>query len=87
MFHNLLQREAVIHDDVQRYEPEHRVKFLPILRLTRKVLAQKKSYVLRFAEHTVKIFPPIPPYALYGLRCLPSRLWPKCNRPLRLGNP
>jgi hypothetical protein len=28
-----------------------------------------------------------PPHVPYGLRCLPSRLWPKCNRLLRLGRP
>jgi hypothetical protein len=32
-------------------------------------------------------FPPIPPHVPYELRALPSRLWPKCNRLLRLGRP
>jgi hypothetical protein len=27
----------------------------------------------------------MPPHVPYGLRGLPSRLWPKCNRLLRLG--
>jgi hypothetical protein len=30
---------------------------------------------------------PMPPHVPYGLRDLPSRLWPKCNRLLRLGRP
>jgi hypothetical protein len=30
---------------------------------------------------------PMPPHVPYGLRGLPSRLWPKCNRLLRLGRP
>jgi hypothetical protein len=29
----------------------------------------------------------MPPHVPYGLRGLPSRLWPKCNRLLRLGRP
>jgi hypothetical protein len=29
----------------------------------------------------------MPPHVPYGLRSLPSRLWPKCNRLLRLGRP
>jgi hypothetical protein len=29
----------------------------------------------------------MPPHVLYGLRGLPSRLWPKCNRLLMLGRP
>jgi hypothetical protein len=29
----------------------------------------------------------MPPHVPYGLRGLPSRLWPKCNRLLRLGLP
>jgi hypothetical protein len=33
------------------------------------------------------VFPPMPPHVPYGLRCLPSRLWLKCNRLLRLGRP
>jgi hypothetical protein len=32
-------------------------------------------------------FVPMPPHVPYGLRGLPSRLWPKCNRFLRLGRP
>jgi hypothetical protein len=31
------------------------------------------------------IFVPMTPHVSYGLRGLPSRLWPKCNRLLRLG--
>jgi hypothetical protein len=31
--------------------------------------------------------PPMPPHVPYGLRGLPSRLWPECNRLLRLGHP
>jgi hypothetical protein len=36
-----------------------------------------------------KVPPPrsIPPHVPYRLRGLPSRLWPKCNRLLRLGRP
>jgi hypothetical protein len=30
---------------------------------------------------------PMPPHVPHGLRGLPSRLWPKCNRLLRLGRP
>jgi hypothetical protein len=30
---------------------------------------------------------PMPPHVPYGLRGLPSRLWPKCNQLLRLGRP
>jgi hypothetical protein len=30
---------------------------------------------------------PMPPYVPYGLRGLPSCLWPKCNRLMRLGRP
>jgi hypothetical protein len=30
---------------------------------------------------------PMPPHVHYGLGGLPSRLWPKCNRLLRLGRP
>jgi hypothetical protein len=33
------------------------------------------------------IFLPTPPHVPYGPRGLPSRLWPKCNRLLRLGRP
>jgi hypothetical protein len=29
----------------------------------------------------------MPPHVPYGLRGSPSRLWSKCNRPLRLGRP
>jgi hypothetical protein len=29
----------------------------------------------------------MPPHVPYGLRGLPSRLWPKCNRLLRFGTP
>jgi hypothetical protein len=36
---------------------------------------------------TRSVFPPIPPHVPYGLRGLPSRLWPKCNRLLRLWHP
>jgi hypothetical protein len=32
-------------------------------------------------------FFPMPPHVPYRLRGLPSRLWPKCNRLLRLGRP
>jgi hypothetical protein len=32
-------------------------------------------------------FCPMPPHVPYGLHGLPSRLWPKCNRLLRLGRP
>jgi hypothetical protein len=32
----------------------------------------------------IYFFSPIPPHVPYGLRGLPSRLWPKCNRLLRL---
>jgi hypothetical protein len=32
-------------------------------------------------------FVPMPPHVPYGLLGLPSRLWPKCNRFLRLGRP
>jgi hypothetical protein len=32
-------------------------------------------------------FNPMPTHVPYGLRGLPSRLWPKCNRLLRLGRP
>jgi hypothetical protein len=32
-------------------------------------------------------FLPMPPHVPYGLRGLLSRLWPKCNRLLRLGRP
>jgi hypothetical protein len=36
----------------------------------------------------VRFFSPLmPPHVPYGLRGLPSRLWPKCNRLLRLGRP
>jgi hypothetical protein len=31
--------------------------------------------------------PPMPPHVPYGLRGLPSRLWLKCNRLMRLGRP
>jgi hypothetical protein len=34
---------------------------------------------------TCLFFPP--PCVPYGLRSLPSRLWPKCNRLLSLGRP
>jgi hypothetical protein len=55
MLCNLLKGEAAIHDGVQHYETEYRVKFLPVLRLTSKVLAQKKKiYILRFADHNVR---------------------------------
>jgi hypothetical protein len=33
------------------------------------------------------VFVSMPPHVPYGLRGLPSRLWPKCNRLLRLGRP
>jgi hypothetical protein len=29
----------------------------------------------------------MPPHVPYGLRGFPSRLWPKCNRLLRVGSP
>jgi hypothetical protein len=32
-------------------------------------------------------FNPVAPHVPYGLRGLPSRLWPNCNRLLRLGRP
>jgi hypothetical protein len=32
-------------------------------------------------------FYPMPSHVRYGLHGLPSRLWPKCNRLLRLGRP
>jgi hypothetical protein len=35
--------------------------------------------------NSINDFPPLPPHVPYGLRGLPSRLWPKCNRLLRLG--
>jgi hypothetical protein len=31
--------------------------------------------------------PPLPPHVPYGLTGRPSRLWPKCNRLLKLGHP
>jgi hypothetical protein len=34
-----------------------------------------------------RFFLPMPPHVPYGLRGLPSRLWPKCNQLLRLGRP
>jgi hypothetical protein len=34
-----------------------------------------------------KNFFTMPPHVPYGLRGLPSRLWPKCNRLLWLGRP
>jgi hypothetical protein len=41
------------------------------------------------AGHMLHIFdlipPPMPTHVTYGLRGFPSRLWPKCNRLLRLG--
>jgi hypothetical protein len=33
------------------------------------------------------LFPPVPPHVPYGLRGLPSRLWPKCNWRLWLESP
>jgi hypothetical protein len=43
--------------------------------------------IREFLSHYKYIFFPMPPYVPYGLRGLPSRLWPKCNRLLRLGRP
>jgi hypothetical protein len=39
------------------------------------------------AETEEKFCLPMPPHVPYGLRGLPSRLWPKCNRLLRLARP
>jgi hypothetical protein len=41
----------------------------------------------RKAINSLNSISPMPPQVLYGLRGLPSRLWPKCNRLLRLGRP
>jgi hypothetical protein len=41
----------------------------------------------RFKFFIFSYFSPMPPHVPYGLRGLSSRLWPKCNRLLRLGRP
>jgi hypothetical protein len=41
----------------------------------------------RQISYSKLFFIPMPPHFPYGLRGLPSRLWPKCNRLLRLGSP
>jgi hypothetical protein len=38
-------------------------------------------------HYFIYLFNPMPPHVPYGLRGLPSRLWPKCNRLLRLRRP
>jgi hypothetical protein len=44
--------------------------------------------ILVYSVHTCAYMSsPMPLHAPYGLRGLPSRLWPKCNRLLRLGRP
>jgi hypothetical protein len=43
--------------------------------------------IARYMKHALPIFLPMPPHIPYGLRGLPSRLWLKCNRLLRLGRP
>jgi hypothetical protein len=52
-----------------------------------KVIWREKfvSGVERFVLHVV--FFPVPSHVPYGLHGLPSRLWPKCNRLLRMGRP
>jgi hypothetical protein len=52
--------------------------------LLRNVVNSTINIVLKPRKY---IFPPVPPHVPYGLRGLPSRLWPKCNRILRLGRP
>jgi hypothetical protein len=45
------------------------------------------EYSTMTAKSVSLIFISMPPYVPYGFRGLPSRLWPKCNRLLRLGRP
>jgi hypothetical protein len=47
----------------------------------------KKKIISFHREYIFICFFPVLPHVPYGLRGLPSRLWPKCNRLLRLGRP
>jgi hypothetical protein len=49
------------------------------------VVPAQRIGVWKFRKHF--FFLPMQPHVLYGLHGLPSRLWPKCNRLLRLGRP
>jgi hypothetical protein len=58
-----------------------------ILSLSFLILIPRANLTGNRLLHSFNVFLSMPPHVPYGLRGLLSRLWPKCNRHLRLGRP
>jgi hypothetical protein len=62
----------------------------PLTVLRKRICAASRRLMSRLLPHFINIkivFFKMPPHVPYGLHGFPSRLWPKCNRLLRLGRP